>query len=103
MDKKSKAKITLYDSLEEKHKLPIGDYYVKVKHGIVINYWDGKAWNFPCYEYSILMPVPSYTRVQGFADEETYLQKMLKEAQQKIDYLTRTVKKQYQRIQELQK
>ena len=95
--------MTIYDTLAQKNKLPIGDYYLKVKAGDVINYWDGKNWNFPCYDYSIIMPVPSYNRLKTFSNEETYLQKALKEAEEKIKHLTRTVKKQYQRIQELQK
>ena len=95
--------MTIYDTLAQKNKLPIGDYYLKAKEGIIINYWNGFNWDFPCYDYSILLPVPSYNKIKGFVDDDNALQKALKEAEVKIKHLTRTVKKQYQRILELQK
>ena len=95
--------MTAYDVLAKGNKLPVGDYYLKVNKDVIINYWDGFNWNFPCHDYSILLPVPSYNKLKGYKSEDTAMQKLLKEAEERIKYLTRTVKKQYQRIQELQK
>lgn len=95
--------MTFYDALAKENKLPVGDYYLKVNKDVIINYWNGFNWNFPCYDYSILLPVPSYNKLKGYKSEDTVMQKLLKEAEERIRYLTRTVKKQYQKIQELQK